>query len=177
MTAPSRHANQWLVRLLTGALAVLVMIVMLAFNQGFREAEASVVRSVISPFTKAFAVHDVVVIGVDTGHPVGLRITNECTASLLVLPSLVGFCLYILFLGVRIRSAAYGLLMAGLIAFIANQLRLFFIAVSWLAWGPNGLWVAHILVGSIISLLAVFVTLMVQIRLTASKGHALTREY
>jgi hypothetical protein len=33
------------------------------------------------------------------------------------------------------------------------------------------------LVGSIISLLAVFVTLMVQIRLTASKGHALTREY
>jgi exosortase/archaeosortase family protein len=177
MTAAPRHANQLLVRLFTGALAILLVIAMLAFNQGFRDAEASVVRLVIGPFTKAFAVNDVVVIGVNTGHPVGLRITNDCTASLLVLPSLVAFCLYIVFLGVRIRSAAYGLLMAGLIAFVANQFRLFLIAVGWLAWGPNGLWVAHTLVGSLISLLAVFVTLIVQVRVTAAKGHALTREY
>jgi exosortase/archaeosortase family protein len=174
---PAATPVQLLTRLaaLLGAVALAGGLVL--YNQGFRDVEARVASLAITPFTHTFTVNDVVIVGAGSDHTVGLRITSECTASLLMLPAAILFCLYTLFLGVRIRSASVGLIVAGGIAFFANQVRLFLIAVGWLAWGSSGLWVAHILVGSVISIVAVLATLIVQVRLTAAKGRGASRSY
>lgn len=157
--------------------AVAAMVGLLTYNALVRNVEALTVEQALRYWIHARVVRDIIVVEPGQQHTIALRITPECTASLLVLPAVAMFCLFVIFRGVRIGRAVGGIVAACGFAYLANQIRILFIAVSWMYWGNDGVWVAHILVGTAISLVTIFAILVVQVWVTAIKGRVSTREY
>ena len=132
----------------------------------FRQFEAHVAGRELSMWRSARTVGDVVYIGLNTPHVIGLRLTSECTSLLLMLPSVAAFSLYVSFWGVALRRAFAGLAVAIAVEFGANQARILMIAVSWWHWGSAGFWVSHAVVGSVLSLAMALGGLYLQARIT-----------
>jgi exosortase/archaeosortase family protein len=172
--------TRWLARLgrgialLTGLATGLFAIL---FGPQIRETEAMILRFLVSPWANSTRVDTTVYLGLGTRRAIGLDITAECTVGVLLLPLLLAYCAFVIFRGVRIRSALTGLGQAFVIVAVANELRLVSIMVAWHRWGTTGLWVAHVLVGSIVSLAAVVVALAIQLRRSVRDGRALPRTY
>jgi len=143
-----------------------------------RLVEAMVLRLLLStPLSKTLRDHTTVYLDLGSRHAVGIDVTAECTVGILVLPLVIAYCLFVAFSGVRVRSALTGLGLGFLVVGVANELRLMSILVAWHRWGHGGLWVSHVLVGSIMSLCAVVLALAVQLRWSLRHGRLVSRGY
>jgi exosortase/archaeosortase family protein len=164
-------------RVLLAVAAAAASVCILIFNLAVRRVEAMAIARTLGESMSARVVSDVIVIDPGRYRTAAFRVTPECTASILILPAVAAFCLYVVFRGVRITQAVLGLLAACVVAFATNQLRILLIVLSWQRWGDDGVWVAHILVGSAISLITILGVLILQIRLTAIHGRVRPRDY
>ena len=143
--------------LLAGGLLVLAVIG-LWHQDGFRSIEASVVSRVLSSFTgiRASEFSHQPIIWLHSHEPgtFGLKITAECTSALIV----SGFLLLTVILALSGRFGSKRLLMAlggaAVVAFVINVVRLGIIAVAASEWGlQTGFTTSHVYVGSVVTIL------------------------
>lgn len=148
------------------------------FSQQVRDVEAMVLRFVLdTPWSTALRDRTTVYLDLGSPHAVGVDVTTECTVGILILPLVLAYCVMVSFSGVRVRSALTGLSVGFLVVAVANELRLVSILVAWHRWGRGGLWISHILVGSIVSLVAVVAALGLQLKSSMRHGRLVTRSY
>ena len=166
-------------RLLVALIALGVAVWGLTVAGPFRQFEAQVAGHELSPWQSTTTVGDVVYVGLGTPHTIGLRLTSECTSLLLMLPCVAAFGLFVSFWGVAVWRAVFGLAVAIAIEFLANQVRIFLIALSWWHWGSAGFWLSHTVVGSILSLVMALGGLFVQSRVTGvtAPASSVRRDY
>ncbi|GGP92602.1 hypothetical protein [Streptomyces melanogenes] len=93
--------------------------------------------------------------GLGTDEMFGLRISNGCSAALLVLPILVFATVMLLGHRGRVLDIMVGLTVAVAFIIAFNQARLGVIAWSSVHWGMEGFGWSHTIAGSLISLVGV----------------------
>ena len=158
-------------------IAVLLAVVATQWSESLRVFEARVASEVVGLFSRSAASGDVVYAGLGGTHPLALRITSTCTSGLLALPCLGAMCFYLLHRGVRLSAALLGLATGVLVVFVLNEARLATMVAGWTEFGGKGLWIAHELIGTVISVVAVLLALGAQLRLSAWNSQPQAREF
>jgi exosortase/archaeosortase family protein len=155
-------------RIVLVVLSAAVVAALFAFSHQLRAAEALSLKWLLVPWTGTTAVGDTVVIATDTVRPLALHITPECTSAIMVIPCVVAFALFAVVRNVRIGRALGALAVVAALVFAINQLRIALLAAAYIGWGANSLWIAHSVIGTLISLAGIMLALAVQTRLTAA---------
>jgi hypothetical protein len=178
-TSTSRKNGRisWLgrVALATGLIAFGVAI-LTVWSEPYRSMEAHVASWVVGLFTPTRLYGNEWLV---TGHGSGLWfvVTTICTSGLIVLP-LLGFATWAtLMRRVKVSMAVAGLVAGTLIVLVLSTARLAMIGLSWWQWGYPSLWLAHDLVGTFISLLAMGAGLGVQVAVTGRWGKVERRTF
>ena len=169
-TADAGRRMSWFGRiaLACGLLALGVAIVTV-WSQPYRSAEAHAASWVVGLFTPTRLYGNEWLV---SGHGSGLWfvVTTLCTSGLLVLP-LLGFAAWAtLMRRVKVSMALAGLTAGMLVVVLLGTARLAMIGLSWWQWGYPSLWLAHDLVGTFISLIAMALGLLVEVTVTGRWG-------
>ncbi len=164
---------------LVAGLAMYLGAIWLAFaDVPFRHFEALLATPVTGLVTGgkgAVTSHDIVFFALGTNRAFGLKITEECTSALLLIPLLVMMGSFTVFSRLPLRRDLVALVVgAGLMMFV-NMLRVALIGFSTYHWGMDpGYRYSHVFVGSAFSLIgfvgAMLLAMWVLVR-TERAGH------
>ena len=157
-----------LMRWATVALSAAIVTALVVFGTRVRSAEALSLHWWLSPWMHTLSVGDTVVVRTDTVRPLALHLTPECTAAIMVIPCVIAFAIFTAMRNVRIGRALGALAVVTALVFAVNQLRIGLLAAAYLGWGARSLWLAHSVVGTLISLAGIVLALVVQTRMTAA---------
>ena len=137
------------------ALLLVIAAALVVGHVAYQTAEVSLAGLLLGLFSSGVSVaagEQTVYFGLDTGHPLGLTMTPECTSAFLLVPLIVVGALLV---GLRPRIAgrvSWSLAVATGILIVVNQLRILVLAglVSCLGTDRGYYW-GHTMVGSIVS--------------------------
>jgi exosortase/archaeosortase family protein len=122
------------------------------------------------------AVGDVVYFGLRTHDTIGLRITNECTTAVLVIPFLVIMGCLALRSSVALSRVLLATLLGVVMLILVNVLRIGGIAWATYHWGlATGYEVSHLVVGSLFALAGFVLSVMVTFRFLVRSGNPAAR--
>ena len=138
--------------------AALVMVAAVAaglyWNEFYRAIEASLAAITLSPFANGTGASGTTFYLQQPAGMIGLVITAECTALILVAPLIILAAVLLVTTRVSCSRIAAGLLAMWLIVTIVNEIRLAFIALASDTWGVEvGYPLSHTYVGSVIGIL------------------------
>ncbi|GAB3683727.1 hypothetical protein GCM10027589_53210 [Actinocorallia lasiicapitis] len=120
-----------------------------------RAQEAKLAALLAGPVTPGYAssTRDIVLIGLGTPDQLALRITNECTVVLLLVPMLFLAGLISLFRRFGVWSVLLGLLMGASAVIFTNQVRIVLIAWATETYGVDlGYELTHKFFGSVLAI-------------------------
>ncbi len=148
------------------------MVAGIAYAAAGRTVEARLAAALAGPVTagRSGSIGDVLMTGLGTHEVTGLKITNECTVLLLIVPMLFIAGLIILFRRFPVPSVLYGLLMGVLVVTLTNQVRVVLIAWATQHYGFGlGYELSHRFVGSVLAILGFALGTLVMIRLAPGR--------
>jgi exosortase/archaeosortase family protein len=161
-------------RAVLGLLLWTAMALVVAQAARARAVEARAAAFMAAPFTpgRAGSNGDVILTGLGTAHLLALRITNECTVVLLVVPMLFLAGLLTFFPRFSKRSIFAGLLAGVAAVVITNQVRIVLIAWATHAYGVDlGYDLTHKFFGSILAVFGFVAGLLIMIRIVPHMFH------
>jgi exosortase/archaeosortase family protein len=161
-----RDPRRYWPRFVVVAAMVFGIVAAIRYSRDVRILEAAAVRWFASPFVATSRKESIVYVFPSHGAGMGFNITGACTVVQLWVPLLALAALLVLAPGVRKRRVFVGLLASLLLTVAINQVRVLIIVFSWVWWRDDGLWVAHILVGSVVTLIGIIAAATVQIIIT-----------
>lgn len=139
------------IALLVGVVAIIV------FNEPLRALEASLFAPVVSLVTgghDAVAAGSIVWFARGTAQPFGLRVTAECTTTLLMIPLTVMLAGFIIFSKIALSRAILALATGTALLLLTNAIRVAGVAWATWVWGPGrGYTYSHLVVGSAFALI------------------------
>ncbi|MEU6644347.1 exosortase/archaeosortase family protein [Saccharomonospora sp. NPDC046836] len=145
---------------------------------GLMVVEALAVRAIeavlAEPLVRAVTTGDtstlneVILFGLGTSDPTGLRITAECTVIIMVVPIGVVVSLLLMFSRVSMIRLLAGGVIGALAAILVNQLRIALIAFSTQEWGMDpGYEVSHKFVGSVLAIIGFTLAFLILAKIIA----------
>lgn len=165
------------VRILVVAGVVAALVALAAYSTTIRHTEASVASLIIDRFTPSGVSGPIVVIHLDSAQPLGLQITAECSVSMLFIPSLVALAGLMFVRSTDVTRLLEATAISLLLIAAINLLRIVAIAAGSTLWGHDGYWVMHVVVGSVVSIIAVLAGLFVQVRWGLAPAQRPARAY
>lgn len=147
-----------LVRAMVACGLVTAGALLVVFDQAIRRAEASLGASVSHLLTGRSAApiprSDVFYSLLGTSHTFGLTVTFECSAALLIAPVL-GLAALLAFVGrVRVGTLVLAALVASVLLFGINLLRIGMIAWAEGSYGSPSLTWSHVVLGSLVTVVS-----------------------
>jgi exosortase/archaeosortase family protein len=173
MSAPAEPEEET-ARLITPSRVLLAfslwgtMLWVMAHSAPARAGEARLAALLAGPVTPGHAssADDVVLIGLGTPAQLALRITNECTVVLLIVPMLFLAGLISLFRRFGVRSVLLGLVMGAAAVVLTNQVRIVLIAWATETYGIGlGYELTHKFFGSVLAIAGFSGGLLLMLRL------------
>lgn len=129
---------------------------MVAFNGSLRALEAKLFVPLVSLVTgghNAVSAGSIVWFARGTANPFGLRITAECTTSLLMIPLTVMLAGFVIFSRIALSRTILALAVGTALLVVTNAIRVAGVAWATWVWGPGaGYTYSHLVVGSAFAL-------------------------
>lgn len=166
--AASRRRRIAAITVLAATAATLV-----AFQFTFRMAETSLAAVCFRFFTPVLAASQVPIIwfGLGTAHAFGLEITPDCSVSLLLVPLCGLGILLMIPRRLKVSLVMRALIVAATLLVLGNTLRIGVIAMCVRYWGLGvGYQVGHLVLGSLVSVAAIGVSLVLLTAIVASRS-------
>ncbi|MFE0028101.1 exosortase P [Amycolatopsis sp. NPDC059021] len=143
----------------------------------YREIEVQlaglILRAITSSGVHVVGARETVYFGLSSDTPFGLRMTPECSSVFLLLPLLLVTSVMLYFRPQNARRLFLSLLLAAVVVFLVNQLRI--LTIVWLVFGlgtDEGYYWGHTLLGSMVSVLGGAVSLVLFVWLATRKTRA-----
>lgn len=140
---------------ITGALVFLAIgAIATVYNDAYRSFEAALAAVTLAPVVATSgSSSDTYFVVVDNGM-IGLQITPECTALILLVPLIVIAGILLVFTRAAAWRIGAGVLAMYAVVTLVNEVRLALIAVATVEWGVDvGYPISHVYVGSVIGIL------------------------
>ncbi|MDR6972105.1 archaeosortase/exosortase family protein [Leifsonia shinshuensis] len=157
-----------IVRAAAGAALIALSVLLVIGQQAFRIGEATVMTALVKPFLGdgVFAFRDQVVIRQTPSHYLGLQITAECTALMVLIPVLVLSATLITVLA-RLQWSRWliGVAVAAGMILVINFARIGMITAATITWGQAGFDWTHAVFGTVFMLSGSVATLFVMFRI------------
>lgn len=170
-----RRRGERLVTPVRGLLALAIWTTMvggIVYAARGRAVEARVAAALAGLVTpgRSRSIGDVILTGIGTRGPMGLKITNECTVLLLIVPMLFIAGLIVLFRRFPLHNVLFGLLMSVFVVTLTNQMRVVLIAWATQHYGFGlGYELSHKFVGSVLAIFGFALGMLVMFRLAPGK--------
>jgi exosortase/archaeosortase family protein len=142
------------------------------WNEAYRSVEATIAAWVLRPFVDGQVGTWGTVFYVQDGDSVlGLRITAECTALVLIAPLLLLSAVLLVAARTRWARSGLGILVMIAVITVVNEIRLALIGFSTERWGvEQGYVISHTFVGSVIGIIGFVLGLSALILITVGRG-------
>jgi exosortase/archaeosortase family protein len=148
------HRAPRILRSLGGLALVAVVVAGVHWSALYRTFEAKLAAITLAPFAERAGSSGSTFYLQQDGGLIGLQITAECTALILIAPLIVLAAVLLVFTRARAWRITVGLLLMWIIITAVNEARLALIGFSSSTWGIDlGYTISHTYVGSVIGIL------------------------
>lgn len=158
-------------------LAAVGVLASTSWGHSYRVLEARVASSATSLWTQSYAVDERWVVKTAQGNTLIVVVTSACTTSLLVLPLFLAGAVALLLPRLSMRWTVAALGAGSAVLFGLGTVRLSLIGYAWYRWGVGAIWVAHDVLGTIISVISAATALGLMLLVISRKGRFAGRRF